>query len=536
MQNIFLFIAGLGLFLMSFQLIVKHMQNLMGNKISKTIKNVGNSKIRAMTFGAGCTTILQNSTAVMVLVISFTELGILSILQSIPLVLGVNIGASLSLLTILLSSFKVSVYITALSIVGAFLVAFGKREKMKDVGYLLFAIGILFLGMNLMTSSMSFLSTMPEVETFIANITNPIVLILIGLVLGTIIQSSLASNAILITICTAGLGTDFGLANALWLSFSFKLGPTFMSVLASFGGNKSSKAVAFLHFFINLFILFVFALSSLTGWHTWLADKITNPALFIVISNILICTISVLILSVFAKQIDCILGKIFKDKQCKFKDFAIDASAYNFSDVIIEHLNKQAQILQSKFVDIFQSLNQAFFDSQKPSKLLNADLRDFVQMKDLFARNVSGINSELNINQSKRVQYFQNLVSRYTSMIHRYEKLQALIRSTNHGEIFDENQKHIIKKLFENIEKLANMSLEILQCYLSTSQDKCLYLSNVLEIDNQIYKIKLDVKNEILSGYKADDVAMQNIEQFARVINEAEQIGEHLTSIELNML
>ena len=154
-EIICLFIAGLALFLMSFQLIVKYMQRLMGDRVRKVVQSAGNNRLKATCMGLGSTMLFQNSTAVLVLVIGFVEMGALSLLNSVPLVLGVNIGAACSLITILLSSFNVSICVSLVSIVGAFMVALSKHEKVKNVGYLLFAIGILFLGMFLMSDNTS---------------------------------------------------------------------------------------------------------------------------------------------------------------------------------------------------------------------------------------------------------------------------------------------------------------------------------------------------------------------------------------------
>lgn len=538
MENIFVFLAGIALFLMSFQLVVKYMQRLIGRKISTTVKKAGNSKIKALGLGAGATTLFQNSTAVIVLVISFVEMGFLTLLQSMPLVLGINIGASLTLISILLSSFSISVYFSILALIGAFIVMLGRTEKIKNIGYLLFGIGILFLGMFIMSDSMSFLKTLPLVQSILTTISHPLVLIAIGLLLGTLIQSSLASNAILITLCAVGGSAGLSVVSALWLSFSFKLGPTFMGMIASFGGKKSSQAVALFHFLVNLLILIVFSLSTLTGWHIALANAIVNPALVIVLCNIIVCTFTVLLLLPFSKLIGNALGKCFKDKQDKYADFIMQESSFSYTSVALELLRHQVKLLQDKIVDNVSILFSNYFIESKIGtiKTLEKNNEEFLYMCNLFTSNLAKLKTELNAQENSLVRYFYNLTSRYSSMSHRYEKLVILLKETKNGMIFKQEEQDRAKELFERINELANMSDCMLKCYLSSNEKKCYYLNNIIKVDDEVANMKLTIKKEMFVNYRKSKDNVQNTEQYARLINETEQLGEHFTAIGLNML
>lgn len=539
LENILIFLAGLGLFLMSFQMIVKHMQKIMGSKIKNTVKQAGSSKVKGVGLGAISTTLFQNSTAVIVLIIGFVEMGVLSLLQSIPLVLGVNIGASITLLTIFLSSISFSVYVSLLALIGVAIVMFCKKEKTKSVGFLLFAIGILFLGMYLMSNSMSFLKTMPEFNSFLTSISNPLLLICIGLVVGTIIQSSLASNAILITLCAVGGVSGLGIESALWLSFSFKLGPTLMGVIASLGAKKASRTVALFHFLMNFLILLVFSLSTLTGWHLAFAELIQNPALVIVLENIIVCTFTCLILLPLTKWISILLNKSFKEEQSKYSAFEMSDNVLAFGGVAVEHLSRQATILQEQIANDVTELFNTFFSEGKDEntlKELTKKQKEFEYVCNLFDSNLAKIKGGMNEDEKATVRYFYSLTSRYSSMGHRYEKLIALLEDTNFGTSFSNLQKKDAIELFEKVKDLAQMSTCMLNNYLAKEVNKCYYLNNVFKVDREVAQIKIEIKKDMIEAYMQEKKGAGNAEKFGRLINETEQLGEHFTAIGLNML
>lgn len=536
-EIICLFIAGLALFLMSFQLIVKYMQRLMGDRVRKVVQSAGNNRLKATCMGLGSTMLFQNSTAVLVLVIGFVEMGALSLLNSVPLVLGVNIGAACSLITILLSSFNVSICVSLVSIVGAFMVALSKHEKVKNVGYLLFAIGILFLGMFLMSDSMAFLRTLPEVSALLTSFTSPILLVLVGLAVGTIVQSSLASNAILITLCAVGASAGLDIVSALWLSFSFKVGPTLMGLIASFGSKKASKAVALLHFCLNVLILLVFALSTLTGWHVLLANAIDNAAVVIVLANIIVCAFTCLCLLPFSKYVAAFLGKIGKDKENKFSQFEMEDNAFAFSGVAIEMFSHQAMSLQKNLVNRVNDLIDCFFTNEpkKTIKELNGEIKDFSFMYNMFNSNLGKLSVELNAQEYNKMRYFYNLVSRYSSMVHRYEKILIILKDTKGGSSLTKKQQNEAMLLFSKIKDLALMSESVLKAYLSQDDNHCIYLNNVIKVDDDINQTKLEIKKDLICLCR-ENKDIKYTEVYARLINETEQLGEHFTAIALNIL
>ena len=538
LDNIFIFLAGLGLFLMSFQIIVKHMQKVMGSKIRSTVKNAGSSKLRGLGLGALSTSIFQNSTAVIVLIISFVEMGALTLLQSVPLVLGVNIGASLTLLTIFLSSISFSVYVSSLALVGVAIAMFCKKGKGKSIGFIIFAIGILFLGMHLMSSSMSFLKTIPEFTSFLTSISNPLLLVCIGLIVGTIIQSSLASNAILITLCAIGGVSGLGIESALWLSFSFKLGPTLMGVIASIGAKKASRTVALFHFLMNFIILIVFSLSTLTGWHIAFANLVQNPALVIVLENIIVCTFTCLLLLPFTKGISKVLNKIYKEDKSKYSAFEMSDNILTYGGVAIEHLSKQANILQSQIVEDVTLLLDSYFTEKSniSIKQLNKKHKEFEYVCNLFDANLAKIKGGVNEEEKATLRYFYNLTSRYSSMRHRFEKLVALLEDTDFGKNFTDIQEKDAKELFAKVKDLAQMSSSMLSNYLAKDTSKCYYLNNVVQLDKEVAQIKIEIKKDMIDAYRQEKKGAGNAEKFGRLINETEQLGEHFTAIGLNML
>ncbi len=256
MSQIPVLLGGLALFLYGMDQMGKGLKLLAGNKLEKILEKLTNNKITGILVGALVTAIMQSSSATTVITVGFVNSEILTLHQAVNIILGANIGTTV---TGLLLTLDIDLIAPLIAFAGMVMQIFIKKRKYKYTGVMLFGFGALFMGMNIMGNSVVPLS---ESQAFISILTkskNPIIGILIGTLFTALLQSSSATTGILITLANNGL---LGFDSAFYLILGQNIGTCITSVLASLGANKNAKRVAFTHVAFNLIGTFIFTVIS----------------------------------------------------------------------------------------------------------------------------------------------------------------------------------------------------------------------------------------------------------------------------------
>ncbi|MDO5026791.1 MAG: Na/Pi cotransporter family protein [Tissierellia bacterium] len=256
MSQIPVLLGGLALFLYGMDQMGKGLKLLAGNKLEKILEKLTNNKIMGILVGALVTAIIQSSSATTVITVGFVNSEILTLSQAVNIILGANIGTTV---TGFLLTLDIDLIAPLIAFAGMFMQIFIKKRKYRYTGVMLFGFGALFMGMNIMGSAVFPLS---ESQTFVNILTrakNPIIGIIIGALFTALIQSSSATTGILITLANNGLMT---FDSAFYLVLGQNIGTCINSVLASLGANKNAKRVAFTHVSFNLIGTFIFTVVS----------------------------------------------------------------------------------------------------------------------------------------------------------------------------------------------------------------------------------------------------------------------------------
>ncbi len=253
--------GGLGLFLMGMKFMSEGMQKAAGDKLRKTLNFLTSNRIFAITVGFLITALIQSSSATTVMVVGFVNASLMKLTQAIGVILGANIGTTVTGWIVTLKIVKYSMPIIG---IGVFIRFFSKSEKWKFAGEIIFGFGILFLGMETMKNGFAPLRESPEFIHFFTKVDGVNYLsILMGVAIGTattlIVQSSSATIGITIALASQGL---LNLEGAVSLILGDNIGTTITAILASIGGNFQAKRAALAHMMFNIlgviFILFAF--------------------------------------------------------------------------------------------------------------------------------------------------------------------------------------------------------------------------------------------------------------------------------------
>ncbi|KEI04991.1 Na/Pi cotransporter family protein [Clostridium botulinum] len=246
-KMIFGLLGGLGLFVYGMKLMGDGLQKAAGDKLKKILEALTSKTIFAILVGAVVAGIIQSSSATTVMTIGFVNAGLMNLFQATGVIMGANIGTTMTAQLIAFNLTDVAPLILA---IGSAIVLFSKKKKTKDIGDIILGFGILFIGMSLMETSMTPLSKLPEFSNLILTIgKHPLLGVLVGLGMTATVQSSSATIGILMALVHSGSITS--LAVALPILFGDNIGTCVTALLAGIGTHKNAKRASIIHLTFN---------------------------------------------------------------------------------------------------------------------------------------------------------------------------------------------------------------------------------------------------------------------------------------------
>jgi phosphate:Na+ symporter len=254
-KMIFMLLGGLGLFVYGMHMMSEGLQKAAGDKLKKVLEVLTTNRILGIIVGIIVTAITQSSSATTVMVIGFVNAGLMDLAQAASVIMGANIGTTI---TGQLIAFNFAAFAPLIIAVGTAMVLFSKKKKVKEVGEIVLGFGIIFLGMDTMGNAMKPLGSNPAFTKLIVTIgNNPFLGVLLGTAMTAVIQSSGAFIAMLIAL-SAGGSITFGAALPMLLGSN--IGTCITAILASIGTNKTAKRAAGIHLAFNIIGTIIFML------------------------------------------------------------------------------------------------------------------------------------------------------------------------------------------------------------------------------------------------------------------------------------
>ena len=250
LQSLIWLLAGVGVFIVGMNFMGEALEKSAGSGMKKLLEKISNNRFTGVGVGAGVTAIIQSSSATSVMVIGLVNAGVMTLIQATPIIMGANIGTTITGVLVALKNdyFNMVMYLFAFAGV---MMGFFKNEKIKLAGLLCSGLGLIFVGLNVMSSEQAFGNPLVEdmFTDIFAKIDFPLLLILVGVIFTALIQSSSASTGVVITMVGTGV---LPLELALFIILGANIGTCVTALLASVGANENSKRVALIHFTFNV--------------------------------------------------------------------------------------------------------------------------------------------------------------------------------------------------------------------------------------------------------------------------------------------
>ncbi|MGN1010465.1 MAG: Na/Pi cotransporter family protein [Clostridia bacterium] len=397
-------LGGLALFLYGMQMMSSGLEAAAGNRMSGILERLTGNRFMGVLVGAGITAVIQSSSATTVMVVGFVNSGMMKLQQAVWVIMGANIGTTV---TGQLIALDVGAMAPLIAFIGVALIVFTKRQNLHHWGQIISGLGILFIGMEMMSGAMMPLRDSPAFIELMTGFSNPLFGIMAGMIFTALIQSSSASVGILQALAMSGL---IGLPGAVYVLFGQNIGTCITAVLASIGANRNAKRTTIIHLMFNVIGTVLFTLVCyFTPLVTWVesltpdnvASQIANMhTLFNIVTTLLLLPFG----TYMAKAACRILPETEQEKdsgfQLKFvKSFdlspeaSIGTSAIIASEVTRE-LRRMSDMVQENVSGCFGTVLDGKTDRMEEITLreeyidfLNKEIQQYISRSVVFEQN-----------------------------------------------------------------------------------------------------------------------------------------------------
>lgn len=533
---VILILSGLGLFLYGINRLSSSLKNIAGDKLKMIIQKTTDSPFKGILVGIIVTVLIQSSSGTTALIVGLVGAGLMTLPQAIGVIMGANIGTTL---TVVLIGLPISDYLVSFTFIGAFLYFFSKKKRTKEIGLALFGFGILFLGLVLMSNGLNAIFNQYEEEArnLFANFSKyPALGLLLGTIFTALIQSSAASIGILQTLYAGG---TIELIGALAILIGSNIGTTITAVFSAIGGSTESKRTAAIHTMFNVFgaLLFMIILYPFTQLIE-LMEKSMNldSKMTIAVAHIIFNIASTFILFWFRNLMSKLAIKMFKSKTEThpiYRGLADYSLIKKNTYMALEFVSRALKYMGDITVDYFKITKDYSFEYKADTvvkannyenelDLLNAKIHDY-----LIKITLEGVDKKES-----------NLLSKYLDTVKDLERIGDHL--TNIIEFFDQRYQAKInlsdegaqdlKVMFDTLDFMVTNSLIAIETWDKELAHKVDIEEPKVDQMEEIYRKKhvLRINKGICS--------VSDLDYYVDILSNLERIGDHTENIAQNVI
>ena len=496
-------VGGLALFLYGMQVMGDGLAKVSGGKLERILENLTSNPIKAVLLGAGVTAVIQSSSATTVMVVGFVNSGIMKLNQAVGIIMGANIGTTVTSWILSLSGLqgdnvfvklcKPSSFSPLLAVIGVIFLLFIKDEKKKDIGAIMVGFAVLMFGMETMSDAVKPLANVPEFTGILTAFSNPVLGMIAGAVLTAIIQSSSASVGILQALCVTG-AVSYGVAIPIIMGQN--IGTCVTALLSSIGATKNAKRAAMVHLYFNIigtvvFMVLFYTVNAVVGFS--FLGTATNAAGIAVIHSLF---------NVFATMLLLPFGKGLEKLAClTIRDDVQPAEVEE---------RKELQLLDSRFLEkpafaMEQSVHVANKMAEESKRTL------FTAMDLLWNYTEDG---------AKKVGVLENLVDQYEDELGTY-----LVKlSRQNLSVRDSHTLSIVLHCIGDFERISDHAINIMEA-AQEMHDKKLIFSPKAEEELKVFSRAVqDIVEKAYAVFRDQDEKLaQKVEPLEAVVDELNQ-------------
>ncbi len=544
-------LGSLGLFLYGMTLMSEALQKVAGERLRSTLTAMTSNRFKGIFTGFFITSIIQSSSATTVMIVSFVNAGLLTLYQAVGVIMGANIGTTVTAWLISLLGFKFDIAVIAIPLIAVgFVFMMFKSRKRKSIGEMIIGFALLFMGLGFMKEAVPDLNSSPEVLAFIQRWTDwgfwsILAFVGLGTALTIILQSSSATMALTLVMCNFGW-IPFEMAAAMVLGEN--IGTTVTANIAAAVGNVSAKRAAIAHTVFNIFgVIWVLILFKP---FLWLVSKIiiaisgidpflsTESVLYgVSMVHTLFNVSNALILVWFIPQIVKIVEHLIPSPKGEevFRLQYIQGGLLNTAELSLAQAKNEilhfAQIIQKEYKYVREAINEV--ENQKKFQELFNKIEKYEQITDNIeveiAKYLNSVNEwQLSDESKNRVQAMYKIISEMESIGDSgYNIARILQRKNDHKKIFERGMLKKLNKMMDLVDK----SIEIMMVNLELGYTKIDNISTALDLEYEINEYRNNLKDEHLINLDANEYAYLVGVYYIDIISECEKAGDYAINV-----
>lgn len=533
-------LGGLGAFLIAVKIMSDTMNRLTNVGLRKLFQRLDNKRFLGVGLGALTSAVLHSSAITTVMVVGFVNSGVMALAEAVTIIMGANIGTTFTALVAALgTSFDFMAYATVLTLVGMMMCSIAKKDKWRNVGYMIAGLGLIFVSLQFMQAAVEPIKQSEEVRNFVASVTNPFLMLLVGMALTFVLQSSTALTTILISMADVfcvSLGGNPSITNAvLFIILGSNIGTCFTTIIASVGANTNAKRAAFLHLLFNVLgsVLFFILLALWPDFSTvtlgsWLPGK---PALQIAVFHTIFNTSCTLIFLPFCNLLVKIAQLVVPDKtDSKARTtLYIDDRFLPTPSIALYQAKKEAKHIGDLVMETCDVAIEAFLKSDaEAEKTVTENLEQIAELNQKVVRYLVNISA----NTSTTMHSEGSISSMYYVLgdIMRIGDLSTNIckytRKVADGQItFTYIVYGEVKEMYDKVRDMYDVAMD---CFLTKDENK---LADVERAEEEVDRTRKQLVAKHFERLNKGECNPESNGVFVNLVGNIERMADHLTFV-----
>ena len=519
-------LGGLGLFLYGMKLMGEGIEKVAGSKMKTNLEWCNKNRLIVVIVGTIFTAIIQSSSAATVMVVSFVNSGLMNLMQAVGVIMGANIGTTV---TAQIVAFDLDSIAPIFVITGVVMIMFFKNETVNKVGEVLFGFGALFLGMSLMKNSMADIKDSVTVMKMISSLKNPLVAILVGLVITTILQSSSASVGILVTMAGSGL---VELPMCFYVILGCNIGACTSAVLVGLTGKKDAKRAALIHLMFNIIgsIIMLLILLPFGGYvEHWINAISADPKRAVANTHTIFKVFQVIILFPFAGWIVkltqwLVPGEDEQKEKYELKYISLD-SAVSPAIAMIEVTNEIKRMGEIANYNLERSMEALM----KGNKDIINEVFEREHEVDFLSRKITDflvkINQMLPVSETKNIAGYYHVVSDIERIGDHAENIAEFAQTKLNESIeFSKVGAEELQHMFDVMNKEVKLALE---AFTERNEE---HLKEIMDLEDEVDDLEKQLQRNHVRRMSKNECSPKAA-IFSDLISNFERVSDHATNI-----
>ena len=532
-------LAGCGVFLLGFKLLSDNMEKLAGNGLKRLFNKTSDKKLVGVGLGAAATAVVQSSAITTVMVIGFVNTGIMSLKQAATIIMGANIGTTITAQIVALQAFNLNVFFMALAFIGMAMNMFSKKDKVRLAGIALAGLGIVFVGLDVMSGAMEGEKIHAALKSVLSKATNPFFLLFIGVAFTALIQSSSAVTTIVIAMAMQGLIVGGGGNAVLYVILGSNIGSCVTALISSIGTSVNARRASIIHLLFNVIgtaiftiILLIFPQFQQRTFERWFASPETQIAMFHTFFNV-VCTCMFL---PFTSGLVKLARLIVPDAKAEEKSEEEYGAKFVYMD---------KRFLNSPALAISQLKKETFRMADMAMASLATAFNGFIR-RDISTVEKVAANNEQIADLSKSISDYLVKVSAAGPSLDDEKKISALHNNVGDivriSELADNLTKYTRKTITDNLTFSPVVGTKLTEMYALLQEQYSLVKRIVLmkeydimhesdETEDRVDNMRRCLIADHIERMQRGECNAENNPVFINLVSNLERVGDHLNYV-----